>query len=534
MRLPALAGTAPASSPRWRGPLRLGAAVALLSAFLYAVTLPSFGLVSDEGNYLESSRRIWGWFDYLAGSLRVGQPLRAFSPEILDETWRWGGERVPHPPFSREVAGLSGWLFFGRTDPLVAYRLLGTVVAGLLAGAVATWSALRGGALAGAAAGLAFVAMPRVFAHAHFADTDFVLSALFFGALFTAAEAPRAPLLWSGILWGLAMATKFSAVLLPLVLLPWLAAFRPERLRELPLFAGAAIVAFVAVNPPAWGDLPGALNEYLRHALERRDSVTSQLPTFYFGRLYTFRPPWHYPLAMLALTTPLGLLLLAGLGFVAAALQPAFRRAGAMASAVVAVFLAALLLPSAPMHDDIRLFLPIFPFVALLAGLGAAWLAGAARLSSSGSRVPSALVAILLLCALAQPAIATVRLHPFQASYFNALVGGVGGAHARGLEVTGMKEVLNREAYRDLNSILPADAPLDGGPFLYEDLLFAQGAGWLRADVRVRAAPPAEWVLVVNRRGWFRTSDLALFTFGAPVYAVRLEGVPLLALYRVR
>lgn len=509
-----------------RVPLLAGVGTGLIAAAAYALTLPDYGLVSDEGNYFESSRRLFGWADYFVESWRAGDPDRAFSGAVLEESWRWGGDRIPHPPFSREVAGLSGFLFYGRMDPLVAYRLLGTLLAGVLAGGVAAWGTLRAGLPAGLFAGCAFVLMPRVFAHAHFADTDVLLAGLLFFAAFCAAEARRGPLVWAGALWGLALATKFTALLLPLVLVPWVAVFRRDRLRELPLFLLVGLATFALVNPELWASPATTLQEYARQGLGRRGIAMAQLPTFYLGRLYIFRPPWHYPFVMLVLTTPLAVLALALCGGAAGLARAPLRATVALALLLTAGLLAPSALPAAPLHDDVRLFLPVFPFLALLAGFGAAWVL---RRRVLGAAAPA-----ILILALAEPALSSIRLHPFQASYFNALAGGVAGAQERGFEVTGMKEVLNRDLYADLNRLLPRAAELDGGPFLYEDLSFAQDVGWLRRDVVVKRELPADYVLLVNRRGWFRPSDLALFHSARPTYAVRVAGVPLVALYRLR
>ncbi len=550
---PGAQGSARRARRRPGAPLAVGALVAVAAGLWYAATLAAYGPVSDESNYFESSRRLAGWFVYFAQSVEAGEPGRAFASGVLEETWRWGGPRIPHPPLSREVAALSGVLFYGRTDPVSAYRLLGVLLAGVLAGGVAAWGALRGGPTAGLAAGAAFLLMPRVFAHAHFADTDFLLLELIFFSLFHATEARRAPLAGAGALWGLALATKFTAVLLPLVLVPWLFFFRREALRRLPVFGLAALAAFVAVNPGLWAHpVEGAL-DYVRMGIGRRHMDLAQLPTFYLGRLYVFRPPWHYPLVMLAVTTPVGLLVLAGAGGIAGLARAVTRPLAALALLVLVCFIGALEVPSAPLHDDVRLFLPVFPFLALLAGLGASWTAAGFRLPPSGAaaaataRLPagwdaprSAFAvrrvagAVLVALALGNAALATIRLHPFQASYFNLLVGGIPGAQRHGLEPTGMKEVLSRDVYADLSRILPRGATLDGGPFLYEDLLFAQDLGWLGRGVSVREEPPADYVLVVNRRGWFRATDRALFDFARPTYAVSVDGVPLVALFRLR
>ncbi|HEY7460680.1 MAG TPA: glycosyltransferase 87 family protein [Gemmatimonadota bacterium] len=537
---PAARGTPGAAREvRAWSPLRVGLLAAAVAGACYAATLTAYGPVSDEGNYFESSRRLAGWVGYLGRSLAAGEPARAFADPVLDETWRWGGPRIPHPPFSRELAALSGMLFFGRMDPISAYRVLGILVAALLVGGVAAWGARRAGPAAGLCAGAAFLFFPRVFAHAHFADTDFLLSALVFFSLFWAAEGRRAPMAGAGVLWGLALATKFSAVLLPLALLPWLFLFRRTELRRLPAFALAALVAFAAVNPVLWVHPLEGLREYAQMGLGRRHMDIAQLPTFYLGRLYVFRPPWHYPLVMLALTAPLGILLLAGAGGAAGLARRASRPVAAMCLLVTLCFIGALEAPAAPLHDDVRLFLSVFPFLALLAGLGAGWaLAGfatAASASPAGSVARRQVVgALAVAAALGGAALATARLHPFQASYFNALAGGVSGADRLGLEVTGLKEVLSRDVYADLNRVLPPGATLDGGPFLYEDLLFAQDLGWLAPRVGVRPGPPADYVLVVNRRGWLRASDRALLHFAPAAYALTVDGIPLVALFRLR
>ena len=85
-----------------------------------------------------------------------------------------------------------------------------------------------------------------------------------------------------------------------------------------------------------------------------------------------------------------------------------------------------------PAHDGVRLFLPTFFFLAAFAGWGTVWLAdGLARLSG----VPAApwlrrrpWPALVLGPAAWQ----LVKIHPFELSYYNELIGGPRGAWQRG------------------------------------------------------------------------------------------------------
>jgi len=173
------------------------------------------------------------------------------------------------------------------------------------------------------------------------------------------------------------------------------------------------------------------------------------------------------------------------------------------------------------------------------------------------------IVALAIVACIAPAAIRTAQVHPYQLSYFNAFVGGVEGAERRGLEVTNLKEVLNREVLEDLVEVLPEDALLDPG-FFIEEVCFYQAVGWVPAEWSVetqlskpdgsdgialacegpasfttvaldRTAGAADFVFVLNRKAQWRRAESALVGFGgAPMLEVSLEGVPLMMVYRTR
>jgi len=531
-----------------------------------AATVLDYGIASDAGNYFYSSLRQLAWARDLWEAVLAGEPTRVLNPDAISEHWRWYIGRIPHPPLSRELSGLSWVLLRDFVDPLTAYRGAVMLTFASLSAGVGAYTAWRSKSLAaGLAAGLAVPTMPVLFAHGHLAHTDLFLAAFWFGAvasLDVAVQDGRSG--WfvaSGLLLGAAAATKFSGVLLLPVFVVWLFNHRIGLAAFIVLCLAAAVVFFL-VNPVLWVDPRQGVFDYLQAGLGRAYSETTRLPTQYFGEIYSFRPPWHYPLVWTAIVIPVPMLVATLAGLVA-------PRSGSLRRLVVLnmiVVYGVLSLPTAPLHDGVRLFLPLFPLYCVLAGIGAVAIGEwATRLIQS--RFPAVerrrdlIVAFSILACIGPSALRTAEVHPYQLSYFNALIGGVEGAERKGLEVSNLKEVLNRAALEDLAAIIPPETVIDPGFFL-EEICFYQAIGWApegwRAETRLtkpdgnpgvslgcegpqsfttveldRNAEPADFVFVLNRKAQWRPTDSALAGFGgSPVYAISLQGVPLFMVYR--
>ena len=112
-----------------------------------------------------------------------------------------------------------------------------------------------------------------------------------------------------------------------------------------------------------------------------------------------------------------------------------------------------------PAHDGIRLFLPAFFFLAGLAGWGAIW---AADLLARLVRLrPTALRLVVSTLVLGSSALALVRIHPYELSYYNELIGGPRGAWARGFELSYWYDAFNPSVIRELNARLPRGIEID-------------------------------------------------------------------------
>ena len=105
-------------------------------------------------------------------------------------------------------------------------------------------------------------------------------------------------------------------------------------------------------------------------------------------------------------------------------------RRAAFCAVLIAAFLPMLITVAErpAMYNGIRHFVFTFPPLAVLGGLSAAWIAQ--RLPRFGIAAIAA-GALALLAGIASPVIEMVRLHPYQYTYFNHIVGGVAGARPR-------------------------------------------------------------------------------------------------------
>lgn len=546
-------------------PPKLGTMALLLGVAGFALmwtTRSDYGIGSDVGNYFTSSLMQMRWFAEFFGGVLDGQPTRALRPDLMEETWRWYLVRMPHPPLSRELGGLTWTLAHRFTDPLTAYRLAVMLCfAGLVTWVTVFTKWALHSRLAGLIAGLAVLAYPVLFAHGHLAHTDLFLATFWFGgaASIVVYERTRSMgwLIGAGALLGAAAATKFSGLLLAPVYVAWLVIRRPRDVAPaLFMIALAAVAVFVAANPLIWVDPAVALSDYLGAGVTRAETEMTRLRTLYFGTIYEFRPPVHYPWVWTLIVIPPTFL-----AATAVALAQA-RRNWVVAFCLLnmGVLYAALLLPSAPMHDGVRLLLPVLPFQCVLVGYGA--YRGiellADRLPTVGRPWIEALVAIAVL---APAAAGTARVHPYQLSYANSLIGGTAGLEARGLEVTNLKEVLSPVVLADLRELIPTDAVIDPG-FMTEEMCYYQAMGYApswsvetqivdaagrpgatltcrRGSAVVaaldRSARDPDFVFVLNRKAVWRPVDRALFQHGgAPAYEIALDGVPLFRVYRVR
>lgn len=468
----------------------------LVFVMLFA-TLHSPGLTWDEPAYLTTADLFY--FPWLQ---RIGTD--ATQTNILLKYWSPDGSAkqisgLAHPPLGQLWIGITRWLTGPLLGDLVAGRLATAIVFSGLVSIVFLYIADRHDEVSGIVSALCLALSPRLFGHAHLAALDLHVTALWFASAVCFEEGFKRPKLQpvAGLLLGASLLTKATVLPLPFLLVGWAILFHREQAFRPCLFLLLALPVFF-LWPLMWVDTWQHLKAYAGSVQKR-----PQISVFYFNRsIDCANVPFHYPLVMLLLTNPL--LVIAGFGYgIRNKLRAWKDDPGRMLlfGNLLAVFVI-VSLPGIPRYDGVRLFLPLYPFLAALAGPGlvALWCAAETRWNLS-KKTAHLLIGILAIIQLAWLA----SIHPYYLSDYNLFSGCLPGAQRLGLETTYWCDALDQEVINFVNERAPRGTAV--GIFPYPELVSIahRDLGSFREDLQLvdYQKRPADWLILVHRRGMF-------------------------------
>lgn len=498
----------------------VGWALCGVTLLLVGLTIEDPGITWDEPRYFGSAQLQVEWVRTL-----VQDPGAALTRDAVFDAWDYDHYHNPHPPLYKEAMALTWWATRDLIGHLAALRLAPALLFAGLVLLAFRWGTAAWGGIAGLGAALSILLMPRLFGHAHIGATETPLIASWVAASaagwWAIEHRRRAGWILVGLAWGFAAGTKFTGLLAVVPLAAW-GLWRDPRatLRGLPLAALVGAALCWALNPMLWFDPRLFIGRWFWESLHRGDYAP--VATLYLGRVYAFDAPWHHAFVMTAAVTPLGILALAGAGAVAGLrrLDPAV----VLCAGTVAFLWGLMLLPRAPHHDGVRMFVVVLPFLGLLAGYG---LQRAWEATATLGRATVATLAFL------PAAIQLAWVHPYQLAYYSEAVGGVRGARALGFETTYWLDTYTGPVLAWMSEELPEGASV----YVFGDafgLQLQQAWGGLRPDLVLGApAGEAEWALVQMRQGFMSPDLVDLVENGHPAFAVELQGVPLVAIYRI-
>lgn len=459
------------------------------------------------------------------------------SLESIDAHWQVHGA---HPPLHPVLAGIGHHLFFEKLrvlDALTAFRVPTLLFAFALFFSFFLFAAELYGRAIASVATLGLLLMPRVFFQGHLASLDYSITALIFCAAFTYWRSERHAgwMFATGFILGLGMLTKINAAfayipISTLMLLRSRAAlaslFRTRSrasavaclriaVRHLPLLALPCLM-FFALWPWLWLDPIGRALAFFGYHMTHAD-----VPVFYLGAQY-LEAPFHYPFVITLVTIPVVSLVVILIGM-------ARCHSGRTAPATLYIAMNALVplivvaMPGIPKYDGARLFLPTFPFLALLLGRGLAALLG--RLSRPRARRAALGAYTLGLVATAVPAVA--KVHPYEFGYFNELVGGYRGAAALGFEseywgssYRALIPWLNQNADKALR--VPIGSHL---------LAVSKRYGELDRSLSLGKRNRYDYLVLLTRQGMFREAEWRYFRDETPLFSIGPPGLGLVNVY---
>ncbi|MFQ6100602.1 MAG: ArnT family glycosyltransferase [Anaerolineae bacterium] len=540
------------------GTLRFGVAAALVFLVVGLAVLDGYGLAWDDAENLLTGEHYvrffttwdWSWLDFP----RYNE-IYATSPDpppLYNQHFQ-AAER--YPPVANMVAVLTHALFTERLGWLAdtdGYHV-GVLLFGSLAVLVTvafTWQAF--GPLAGWAATLALALYPLFLEHAHLNLKDVPFAALVLLAVWAywrAVEMQRWRWLCLSICaTGLALGTRLIAAevwgVMGLAYLPagwnWLRRWIRERRWHVPPLAlrwllphvPLSTLVFLAVWPWLWPDPLGRVRAHVEYSR----NVVRGMRVLYAGEIWQAGQtlPWHYTLVIFLLTTPLLTLFLGSLG-AGVALKRGVRSRNAAALILLVLFLLALARsswPTLPQYDGTRHMMDGIVALAGLCGLGADVLWRWLRQRWPRFTLSRKAWMSILVLAYLPLVVQLYRLHPYEGVYYNLLAGGVRGTAGRyPQEYWGSSF---RAGCEWINENLPE------GAVVLTRVGGRSARYYLRPEVQRIAdedlpyLPPDQVVYVMYITRVDKYGPIATFadTYLVPIYAVSVEGVPLLKIVR--
>ncbi|RJO65195.1 MAG: hypothetical protein C4523_16685 [Myxococcales bacterium] len=562
---PPLEAFAPPPPPRrrrdWRYFFACLGVVAVTAAILVS-TLDAMGLTDDDDFYVPAAKDYITWVEQAVKGALKGD-FNSFRKADVDRRFNNNHE---HPAVAKLVMGatwlvFNKWLgWFGQIDAARLGIILFAVFLNYLIFRF-TWENF--GPRAAFFAVAAFLTFPRSFFHSHVGTLDIATASTSFFVAYAAwrAEKSRAWIVIAGVAFGVAIGTKLNGpfAVLPLVAY-WLYRWRQSAVlkdastlrfkRMLAIGLAMAILAlpvFIALWPWVWFDtldrLAGFFRFHYRHYGIR---------LLYFGEVY-LKPfaPWRAPFVYAAVTMPVVTLVLGLYGFWQGLRQllpgnlrrfpkgPGAPEDYALFCAFGAFFaIGVVAFAGTPKYGGVKLFQPMYPFFAVLAGYAFELLVRRLQAlwpifrQETRAWVP-AVGALLLLPGL----LGMMRVYPFMLSYFSPLIGNLPGATEAGMERQ-YYDMCYRTTIAWWDEQGPARARIAYEPNNVEyrrTYPWYKRDGKLKHDITVVEPDQAEYLILTHERRWSHYFELLNQYRQYPVVRTQKAwGVPLYTVFDLR
>ncbi len=538
----------------------IGALIGLVYLLTLMATASDLAMSRDESFYVDASQLYVQWIELFSK-----EPKVAMAQAHVDRFWTYNHE---HPALMKSLAGIlwrahAKWKLFSADS--LAFRFPTMVCSSLLLWLLYIFGTRLHGRFVGAVAAIGFASLPRIFYHAHLHTFDlpitfFILLTVY--CYWRSLDNVRWGL-WTGLAYGLALATKHNSWLLPIILMihwAWFRTAQPERKRTWVERFPVGLAAMVTLAPVIWimswpwlwhdtfSRIGGYINFHTHHA-QSHGVVNVE----YLGK-NLFAPPFpmSVPFVLTAFTVPLTFLALSLYGirtrfryvlpqWVAKRFRHSSEYQGDVRYGDVLVFgcflapLVVIAFPNTPKFGGTKHWFPAYPFMAIYFGIGVQCLLQ--NTYSVVNRCKPNLtkllpVGVASLC-LAPSMVETVHSHPLALSHYTSLAGGVSGAADRGM---------NRQFWGfttgSVVEFLTKRMPQGGKVWLCDTTYGAWHMLQRDGKVSMNIQPThemsnADYILVHHELHFAEVDFQAWVTLGTtqPVYVLTYDGVPIVSIY---
>ncbi len=572
----------------------------LLSVYLVGAlwSLPATGITIDENRYIAQAKAR----AYSLYSMATGKPDLFFCDLTLDfelardvneinAEWAsrcWEGR----PKLSITMSGITWagiWFLNGGSlnviSSIMAHRIAIILLTAI--GLAAVYLFVRGTHSRRAAlfSVLSIIFIPRFFAHSKYVLMDepvaifWVLTLWFF---WLGMKNWKYGLL-SGVMLGLALATKAQAVFIPVIIIVWLlVSYRDKVLDNVHRMASlkppkimVTVLSLIIVTPIVWVmSWPWLWHNTISRFVWWKSYYlstisTGAVPVYFLGTVVT-HPSFLYIFSLAAATLPVPILLFACLGsYIAIKDTKTNKNRTSMLFLLSALTPLLILSVSQVAYNGVQQFMQSFLFIGILSGIGADSLLNSAKIPVL-LRKKQNILTIMVAGLLIAPGFAAIWKGHTD-TYFNLMVGGTGGVYNSGLyetvwsgepylEVVGW---LNENAVENAKIYIPMAHNIFN-TYKYGDIgqiktrfnVTSVGLGQfsfeqdalLRDDIEIvsyydvierpETMQDADYIVLMSRSGLFESeahiNELTreCMDLSSPVHSVLADGAPVVKIYR--
>lgn len=411
----------------------IGLVITAVSAIIAFTTLPSYSITWDEPANFYSGRA------YLMYYL-------TFDPQYMDTTkYAYLGKTYVFP----SMIGSAVSLIFSEKAQLISYVTAHHAVnvafgISLVASVYFLAYLITKSTLAASFSSLSIFFFPGIFEQMHNNISDIPVVAMYTLtiALFIYAIKAKSKLfgILTGVAWGIGLLCKANASFVFFILIFWLiiSYFRHlqyDKENKLWITPPLRVDFFIAPligmiiwyigTPWLWPDPPRGVVSLVNHFL----NVGWGLNVFYFGQFFRagVNTPWHYPFMSLLLATPPALIILFVIGVSICLLNGRKNKFLYILPLWSILPLMRFFSAKVIMYGGLRHVLEVIPALCITAGIGV-WGIYTIIKKSYGNQIAAPLAGLFFAIIIGYQAFIVYKMHPYQSSYFNVLIGGVKGA----------------------------------------------------------------------------------------------------------